>query len=138
MNSVGDILAMSVGYWIAALMDANDMGWVTLVLALVSEVGLLFYMRDNFFLTSMSNFIPVDSIASWQEQGIPEEFQPVQEISHSGLNIAGYEITQEHSDLDPKNETRIKIKMIFETLLAVLFNAYMLNSSDSPYLLTEK
>lgn len=138
LNSVGDLLATSVGYWIAAIMDANQMGWVTLVLALVSEVGLLFYMRDNFFLTSMSQFIPVDSIASWQERGIPEEFQPTKEISHSGLNIAGYEVTQQNSELDAANENRIKIKMIAETLLAVLFNAFLLNSSDSPYYLKEK
>jgi hypothetical protein len=65
INSVGDILAMIVGFLIASRLPA----WVTVVLLIATEVFLLLLMRDNLTLNVIMLIHPVEWIKQWQLTG---------------------------------------------------------------------
>jgi hypothetical protein len=65
INSVGDMLAMLVGFLIAARLPA----WVTVLLVIATEVVLLFLIRDNLILNIVMLIHPVEWIKQWQLTG---------------------------------------------------------------------
>jgi hypothetical protein len=65
INSVGDMLAMLVGFLVAARLPA----WVTVLLVIATEVVLLFLIRDNLILNIVMLIHPVEWIKQWQLTG---------------------------------------------------------------------
>jgi hypothetical protein len=65
INSVGDILAMMVGFLIASRLPA----WVTVFLVLATELIMLFILRDNLTLNIIMLIHPIEWIKTWQAAG---------------------------------------------------------------------
>lgn len=62
INSVGDMLAMIVGFLLAARLPP----WVTVFLLIVTEVVLLYLIRDNLLLNTIMLIYPLEWIKQWQ------------------------------------------------------------------------
>ena len=65
INSVGDILAMLVGFLLASRLPA----WVTVFLLIATELVLLSLIRDNLLLNIIMLIYPLDWIKQWQMSG---------------------------------------------------------------------
>jgi hypothetical protein len=65
VNSVSDILAMMLGFWIARKAAV----WITIAIVIAVEVGLLVMIRDNLTLNILMLIHPVDAIKRWQSGG---------------------------------------------------------------------
>jgi len=65
INAVGDMLAMVVGFVVAARLPA----WVTVVLLVATEVVLLYLIRDNLVLNIVMLVYPLEWIKQWQLTG---------------------------------------------------------------------
>jgi hypothetical protein len=65
INTVGDMLAMIVGFLIAARLPA----WVTVFLLIATELVLLYLIRDNLLLNVIMLVYPLDWIRQWQAGG---------------------------------------------------------------------
>jgi hypothetical protein len=62
VNSVADIGAMMLGFWLARRLP----WWVSLVLVVGIELGLGYAIRDNLTLNILMLLRPVDSVRRWQ------------------------------------------------------------------------
>ena len=62
INSMGDMLAMILGFLLASRLPA----WVTVVLLVVAGGALLYLTRDNLLLNVVMLLYPLDWIRDWQ------------------------------------------------------------------------
>ena len=62
VNSMMDIVAMIAGFVLAARMPV----WLTIVLAVVIEVSLAYWIRDNLALNILMLIYPLDAVRRWQ------------------------------------------------------------------------
>lgn len=67
LNSVSDVAMMAFGFAIAARAPVR----VSVALAVIMELGLLFWVRDNLALNILMLVHPVDAIRVWQMAGQP-------------------------------------------------------------------
>ena len=61
-NSVGDVLACGVGFWIAYKLG----WWKSLIFFLLVEMALLLWIRDGLLLNILMLIYPLDSVKHWQ------------------------------------------------------------------------
>ena len=65
LNSMSDILAMLVGFFLAARLPV----WMTVVIAIVMELVAAWVIRDNLTLNVIMLIYPLDGILAWQQGG---------------------------------------------------------------------
>jgi hypothetical protein len=63
LNSVGDILTMAVGFFLASVLPAPT----SVVLLIAVEVWMAWMIRDNLTLNIISLTHPIPAISQWQE-----------------------------------------------------------------------
>lgn len=61
-NSVGDILAMMIGFWLAAKLP----WWGSLAAFVLIDSLLLFFIRDSLVVNIIMLIHPIDAIKQWQ------------------------------------------------------------------------
>lgn len=62
INSVSDIVAMITGFWLARQWPV----WLTVLVAVVMEAFVGFWVRDNLILNIIMLIHPIDAINGWQ------------------------------------------------------------------------
>ena len=62
LNSVSDVLAMMIGFWLAAKLPV----WMTVALIVVFEATTMILIRDGLALNVLMLLYPVDWVAAWQ------------------------------------------------------------------------
>jgi hypothetical protein len=67
LNSLSDILVMSLGF----LLASRARVWVSVAAVLVLEVGCLIWVRDNLTLNILMLIHPIEVIKAWQMSGAP-------------------------------------------------------------------
>lgn len=65
LNSVCDILAMVLGFSLAARLPV----WTTVCLTILMEVGVAYFIRDNLTLNIIQLLYPIEAILKWQQGG---------------------------------------------------------------------
>lgn len=65
INSVADILAMIVGFWLARVLPV----WASVALIIVFEVGVGLVIRDGLALNVLMLLWPLESVMEWQSGG---------------------------------------------------------------------
>ena len=67
LNSLSDVLMMSLGFLLAARSRAS----VSVALVVVLELGMLLWVRDNLTLNVIMLVHPIEAIKTWQMGGQP-------------------------------------------------------------------
>jgi hypothetical protein len=61
-NSVGDLVACAVGFWVTLKLG----WWKSLIFFLLVEIILLWWIRDGLLLNILMLIYPLDSVKNWQ------------------------------------------------------------------------
>ncbi len=67
LNSLSDILMMSLGFWTASRVRL----WASVAAVVVMEIGCLLWVRDNLTLNVVMLVHPIEAIKAWQMAGAP-------------------------------------------------------------------
>ncbi|MGH9329312.1 MAG: DUF2585 domain-containing protein [Vicinamibacterales bacterium] len=67
LNSACDMLAMALGFFVAARLPV----WGTLALVVALEAFVAYWIRDNLALNIIMLIYPLDAIHAWQMGGVP-------------------------------------------------------------------
>jgi hypothetical protein len=62
LNSVGDLAACALGFWIAVKLG----WWKSLIFFLLVEIALLAWIRDGLLLNILMLVYPLDAVKNWQ------------------------------------------------------------------------
>ena len=62
LNSVADMLAMMVGFWLARVLPV----WVSVLLFVLAETVTFFVIRDGLLLNVLMLVYPLDAVRAWQ------------------------------------------------------------------------
>jgi hypothetical protein len=62
LNTVADIGAMVLGFWLASRLPV----WLTVALFLLAEAVTIWLIRDGLLLNMLMLTFPVDAVADWQ------------------------------------------------------------------------
>ena len=62
INSLFDIGAMALGFWLAARLPV----WAVIAIAILSEAVMAYFIRDNLLLNILMLIYPIDAIKQWQ------------------------------------------------------------------------
>lgn len=62
INSVADMLAMLVGFWLARVLPV----WASIVLFIAAETVTIWYIRDGLLLNVLMLLWPLESVRQWQ------------------------------------------------------------------------
>jgi len=62
LNSVGDLAACAVGFWVALKLG----WWKSLIFFVVIEIALLLWIRDGLLLNILMLIYPLDAVKNWQ------------------------------------------------------------------------
>ena len=62
VNSVADIAAMWVGFWLARVLPV----WASVALFVVAEAVVVWFIRDGLLLNVLMLLAPVDAVRDWQ------------------------------------------------------------------------
>ena len=65
LNSLADIAAMTLGFFMAARLPV----WSIVLLTLAMEIGVGWWIRDNLTLNIIQLLYPLDAILRWQQGG---------------------------------------------------------------------
>jgi len=65
LNSVMDIVAMLVGFWLATRLPV----WLSVLLVIAMELIVAYFIRDNLGLNIIMLVYPLDAIRDWQMGG---------------------------------------------------------------------
>jgi len=67
LNSMGDILAMAIGFFLASRLKT----WQSVAFVVLVEVILLILLRDNLTLNILMLLYPIDAVRDWQMAAAP-------------------------------------------------------------------
>lgn len=62
LNSVADIAAMILGFWLASRLPV----WLTVTLFILTEAVTIWLIRDGLLLNILMLTVPIDAVAEWQ------------------------------------------------------------------------
>ena len=65
LNSVSDILAMALGFFLAMRLPV----WLIVTLTIVMELAVGYWIRDNLTLNIIQLLYPIEAILKWQQGG---------------------------------------------------------------------
>lgn len=71
-NILGDLVSCALGYILGTVFAAVELWWLSLVVVLLVELGLVLYMRDSLVLMIVTFVIRSEKIRNWQLCKIPE------------------------------------------------------------------
>ena len=72
VNSVADIGACALGYWmVMEALRRKVPVWAIAVAVVVVEVGLALWIRDNLTMNILALTFPIDAVSAWQAGGAP-------------------------------------------------------------------
>ena len=69
-NILGDLIACQTGYILSGIFKSIGMTWLSFAWYFVTEISLLFYMRDCLTLTFVTLVFPNEKISKWQVEGV--------------------------------------------------------------------
>jgi len=69
-NILGDLTACQSGYILSLIFNSIGMAKLSFIWYLLTEIILLFYMRDCLTLTMVTLFFPNERISKWQQEGV--------------------------------------------------------------------